>query len=93
MSGDTNATVDLRWEIWDSALGWRASGASKAVTPAADEIQPDGPIPAVLPTFALPFDDQAGQAALYAERTITSGGAQRTLRSGPVLVTLFEEAP
>ena len=45
-------------------------------------------------TVQLPSTTTAGQAVLYAARAVTrSDGAPITVRSNPLLVTLFEGAP
>jgi hypothetical protein len=45
-------------------------------------------------TVQLPSTTTAGQAVLYAARTVTRpDGAQTTMRSNPLLVTLFEGPP
>lgn len=91
VAGDSSATVTLRWTIWDLNAGWRETGQSKEVSPISVGIDPESGPPSMPPTMALPFKDRPGQAVLYAERQHTrqSNGARLTIRSNPLLVTLY----
>lgn len=91
VAGDPGATVTLRWSVWDTNLGWRNEGQVKNVNPISLGIDPDSGPPSLPPRVTLPFDDHPGQAVLYAERRFTreSNGAQMTVRSNPLLVTLY----
>lgn len=90
VAGDSAATVTLRWQIWDSVTGWHDHPATLAVQPVSSGIDPDGTIPATLSNFALPFNNHAGQAVLYAVRQYTrSDGAVVQVRSNPLLVSVF----
>lgn len=91
VAGDTASTVTLQWEIWDSTVGWRAHPATVDVSPISSAIDPESIPSSGLATLALPFNDHAGQAVLHASRTFTRGAtqAQETVRSNPLLVTLY----
>lgn len=94
---DEAVTVTLAWEKWTSTQGWqRQEGAIEApvTDPAIDPAEADD---AVTTSIELPFKEEekeTGQAVLYAERSYVraSDGQSVTLRSNPVLVTVFEEA-
>jgi hypothetical protein len=92
IAGANNADVKLRWEIWDRTGGWRASGApavdARATGPRLDPAQAGS---ATTTAIALPFNDHAGQAVLYAQRTFNraADGVPVTVRSNPLLVNLF----
>jgi hypothetical protein len=93
VAGETMSDVTLRWNAWTTDAGWREEGPTKDTKPVGEVMDPEGGPPegAVLPTMALPFTDQAGQAVLTATRTYTSGvdGAQRSVHSNQVLVVLY----
>jgi hypothetical protein len=93
IAGDPGSPVTLVWELWLSASGWQPAGtlATTATTLTLDPEQVDT---AVTQAIDHPFDNQAGQAVLYAQRTYTRGvdGQTMTVRSNPLLVTLVAEA-
>jgi hypothetical protein len=97
IAGKTDETVELHWEIWDKVQGWRASPKeAEEPNPFSERIDPEQP-PSEgelvnLPTVTLPFNDQAGQAVLYASRTyrLTGDSRDRVVRSNPLFITLFE---
>ena len=91
IAGAVGAPVTLTWEIWDPVAGWRRGGADQPATVGAVRLPDDGDTGV---TTQLPSTTTAGQAVLYAARAVTrSDGAQLTVRSNPLLVTLFEGAP
>ncbi|GAB3255232.1 Pvc16 family protein [Chitinimonas naiadis] len=95
VAGDPGASVQLRWEIWDSANGWVAQAPAPAFALQHRFIDPDHTPNPALPNITLPGHPyQAGQAVLYAERSYTraADGVVLTVRSNPVLVTLHEGA-
>jgi hypothetical protein len=91
VAGLNAVAVRLRWEIWDGQAGWRPGGAIVDTAATGPRLDPDQAASAVTTPVALPFDDHAGQAVLYAERTYNRGadGVQVTVRSNPLLVNLF----
>ena len=91
VAGDPAATVTLRWEVWDPSGGWRSEGATVDTTPLGPSLDPETPPAGGLAAIDLPFTDHQGQAVLYAERRYTpgAGGAQRTVRSNPLLVSFY----
>jgi hypothetical protein len=91
IAGAVGAPVTLTWEIWDPVAGWRRGGTDQPATVGVARLPDDG---ATGVTVQLPSTTTAGQAVLYAARAVTRGdGAQITVRSNPLLVTLFEGAP
>jgi hypothetical protein len=91
IAGAVGAAVILTWEIWDPVAGWRPGGIDQPATVGVTRLPDDGATGA---TVQLPSTTAAGQAVLYAARAVTrSDGAQITVRSNPLLVTLFEGAP
>lgn len=94
VAGVPGTQVVLRWEVWEPATGWMPQAASAPFAIADSRIDPDAVAGATLQATALPFTDRVGQMVLYAERNfIRFDGVTLTLRSNPVLVTLFEVAP
>lgn len=91
VAGLNGAAVRLRWEIWDAQDGWRAGGIDVDTAATGERLDPDQAAGAVTTPVALPFDDHAGQAVLYAERTFhrAADGVEITVRSNPLLVNLF----
>lgn len=94
VAGAAGAEARLRWETWDAATGGVAQPASAPFAIVDASITPDDIAGATLQPLALPFTNHAGQMALYAERDFTRfDGIELTLRSNPVLVTLYEAGP
>lgn len=91
VAGEDGAAVRLRWEIWDAQDGWRPGGADVDTTATGPRLDPDEAAAATTVAVVLPFDDHAGQAVLYGERTFNraADGVQVTVRSNPLLVNLF----
>ena len=94
IAGVADDEVHLRWETWDSESGWRSEEAGDAIVITDIRIDPDEVASATTTAVALPFDDRAGQMALYAERTYRRAvdGVEITVRSNPVLLTIYEAA-
>lgn len=91
IAGAVGAPVILSWEIWDPVAGWRPGGTDQPATVGVTRLPDDG---ATGVTVELPSTTTAGQAVLYAARAVTRrDGGQITVRSNPLLVTLFEGAP
>lgn len=93
--GEPGAEVTLRWDEWTAEAGWATSGAELAATAAVRSLDPEhlDEVPTV--AVPLPFVDHAGQAVLYAVRGYerASDGASLTVRSNPLLVTLYQVEP
>ncbi len=95
--GDSGGSVNLVWEVWDSAAGWRSAGVPVAATPFNEVIDPDN-IPAIAPPFPLtvvnpvviPGGTNAAQGVLYAMRTVAIPGRPTVeVRSNPLLLSLY----
>lgn len=101
IAGDTGDTVDLVWQAWRSS-GWEVVGAAQTESPATLDIDPEN-IPTGLPGFPvtapLPEALAPGVASLQlmltAERSFESypGGPTETVRSAPLLITLWRVLP
>lgn len=94
VAGEPGAEVALRWDVWDASAGWQPGLAGDPFAIANRRIDPAALGSAVLTEVELPFTDHAGQAVLYAEREFVraADGVALSVRSNPVLVTLFEAA-
>ena len=94
VAGKPAEQVDLVWETWSSATGWKRSDSSQSETIDTDTIDPDKFFDPFVPSLALAIDlpiQDKGQAALYAERAWSRpDGPAVTLRSNPLLVTVYE---
>lgn len=91
IAGAVGAAVTLTWEIWDPVAGWRHGGTDQPATVAVARLPDDG---ATGVAVQLPSTTTAGQAVLYAARAVPrSGGTPLTVRSNPLLVTLFRGTP
>ncbi len=97
LAGDSGSSVNLVWEIWDSA-GWRSTGASIAATPFNATIDPDNvptanpPFPmAVVNPVTIPPGEHAAQGLLYATRTVilVVGQPPIEVRSNPLLLSMY----
>ncbi|MCB1887879.1 MAG: DUF4255 domain-containing protein [Rhodocyclaceae bacterium] len=94
VAGDPGSQVSLRWERWDAATGWQADPPSPPFPVLDAAIDPDDVAGATLQAVTLPFVGQPGQMVLYAERSVQRfDGVTLTLRSNPVLVSLYTVAP
>lgn len=91
VAGKISEAVDLVWETWNHDDGtWQRSSVSLPHTIATDTIDPGNFNAALAADIDLPIGDK-GQATLYAERIWTRpDGASVTLRSNPLLVTVYE---
>lgn len=90
IAGKSSSEVDLIWETWDSTIGWKKFDTSQKETIETETIDPDNfsPDPAI--DINLPIKDK-GQATLYAERAWKRlDGSTVTVRSNPLLVTVYE---
>ena len=93
VAGDPAATVTLVWELWTSRTGWQRA-STQDVSPTTQTIDPDQTATASTVVFSPPFGGP-GQALLYAERTFAHPGTGQalTVRSNPLLVTLYAVSP
>lgn len=95
VAGQTGASVKLEWQVWQGERWSEAEGGDLVISSAA--IEPEA-IPVGLPGIDLPPLSLVGEARwqllLYAARSYQaySGGPSITLRSNPLLITLYREA-
>lgn len=96
VAGELNAPVVLVWEKWTSAQGWERRTPTGNAVVTTTIIDPGEVAQAVTTNFGLPFAaNETGQAVLFAERTYNRSVDNQpiTVRSNPVLVTVYEETP
>jgi hypothetical protein len=94
VAGRKGSAVTLVWEKWTSKQGWQRQSKTEDATAVTSAINPAETDSAVTFSIDLPFtEDEVGQAVLYAERTYTRvvDGHMITVRSNPVMVTIYEE--
>jgi hypothetical protein len=90
VAGMPSHQVELVWETWNPSTGWTKSGSSQNETIAIDTIDPENYDSGLAADIDLPIQDE-GQATLYAERAWERpDGSTVTLRSNPLLVTVYE---
>ncbi len=95
VAGRVDEAVTLAWEKWTHTQGWQRQAGTQAATATDPAIEPTKAREARTTSIALPFgDNETGQAVLYAERTYLRANDDQsiTIRSNPLLVTVFEEA-
>ncbi|MDM0030049.1 Pvc16 family protein [Variovorax saccharolyticus] len=92
VAGAPGAEVSLRWQVWSAAEGWLPAGAPDTFAVVDMAIDPDAVDNATTRPLELPFNDRSGQMLLTAQREVVRGsdGVAITLRSEPVLITVFE---
>lgn len=94
VAGKPSHQVEFVWESWNPTAGWEKSGSSQNETIETDTIDPDEFFDPFNPELALAIDlpiQDNGQATLYAERAWERpDGSTVTLRSNPLLVTVYE---
>ncbi len=96
IAGEPGSSVVLVWEKWTSTGGWERQSQTLNSTASTVIIDPDEAGEAVTADFELPFEaDETGQAVLFAERTCINpaDNSTVTVRSNPVLVTVYEDTP
>ena len=96
VAGRAGSAVSLRWSRWDRTRGWRDEPGTQDLTLDQVAIDPEHPPDAdTLPELTLPTRTQAGQLMLVAERQWVRAAdqARLTVRSDPVLVTLYAAGP
>ena len=91
LAGKPGENLALHWESWSATSGWQAAGPDSVALPSSRSIAPEAAASAVTEALALPFSDRVGQLLFYAERTYTraSDGAPLTVRSNPLLISLY----
>lgn len=90
VAGKASNQVELVWESWNPSTGWTKAGASQSETIDTDTIDPENLDTALAVDVDLPIADK-GQATLYAQRAwARPDGSTVTLRSNPLLVTVYE---
>ena len=95
VAGGVGEAVTLAWEKWTRTQGWQRQADTQTATATDPAIDPAKAGEAVSTSIDLPFEEnETGQAVLYAERTYlrASDGQSVTVRSNPLLVTVFDEA-
>jgi hypothetical protein len=92
VAGLPGAEVSLHWQVWSSVDGWVPAGAVDEFAVIDMVIDPDAVDSASTRSLALPFDDRTGQMLLTVQREFVrpADGVTLTLRSEPVLITVFE---
>jgi len=92
VAGAPGAAVSLRWQVWSAADGWSDAGDPVEFTIVDAALDPDAAAEATTLALTLPSRTRAGQMLLTAERSLlrAADGVRVTLRSEPVLITLFE---
>ncbi|MDX8391056.1 MAG: Pvc16 family protein [Mariprofundaceae bacterium] len=92
LAGKTGEDVQLMWDVWDSQAGWVSQDAG-SLTVVHDGIDPQNVIAVPDKTLDMPLES-AGQAVLYAVHSYTrlSDGADLTVRSNPILITVYEDS-
>jgi hypothetical protein len=93
IAGKAGETVRLRWQTWDAANGWQEQAPATSAVITSPTINPEAAANATALPLPLPFTDRVGQMLLHAERDYTrpADGAVVTLRSNPLLVSLYSE--
>lgn len=90
VAGKPSDQIELVWESWNPSTGWQKADASQTETLDTDSIDPEAYDPTLAVDIDLPIQDK-GQATLYAERAWQRpDGSTVTLRSNPLLVTVYE---
>jgi hypothetical protein len=95
VAGMVGEAVTLAWEKWTRMQGWQRQAGTQTAMATDPAIDPVKANEAATTSIDLPLEeDETGQAVLYAERSYlrASDGLSVTVRSNPVLVTVFEEA-
>ena len=91
VAGAPGADVSLRWDEWQSETGWKPTEAATEAQATTTTIDPERMDLVETTVVPLPLTDQAGQSVLYAIREYVrrSDGRTLTVRSNPLLVTLY----
>jgi len=92
VAGKPSESVHLVWDAWIPAKkGWERSGSPQHLAIQTVVIDPENVDMALTVVSDLPINT-TGQAALYAEREFKRpDGSTITLRSNPLLITIYEE--
>ena len=92
-AGKVGSTVSVDWEMWDKENGWQAvtPSAGESLSVQTEVVNPASPDMSMVQNITLPISAN-GQALLYAHRSWTrADGSNVTLRSNPLLVTVYGE--
>lgn len=93
VAGAPSSQVALVWETWDPSEGWSRSDKSQDETIETDTVDPEDFDSNLAADINLPLQDK-GQATLYAERAWERpDGSTVTIKSNPLLVTVYEAGP
>lgn len=94
VAGEPDATITLVWEEWTSQKGWQHVNETKETKANTLVIDPERIETAVTEEVNLPAGNNNYQAVLYAKRSYTRAvdGQELTVRSNPLLVTIYEGA-
>lgn len=92
VAGAPGTEVSLHWQVWSAADGWVPLGLPDEFAVVDMAIDPGAVGSATTHAIDLPFSDRTGQMLLTAQREMVraSDGVSVTLRSEPVLITVFE---
>ena len=94
LAGEPGAAITLVWEEWTSQKGWQHVNETKETTATTLVIDPERVETAVTEEVNLPAGNNNYQAVLYAKRSYTRAvdGQELTVRSNPLLVTIYKGA-
>lgn len=98
VAGEQDAEVELVWEIWEKAAGkgWQpapdnSSATAKVTTVVMDPGLTAQELAQLVATLVKVPLNQAGQATLYAQRTVVrANGSSGVIRSNPLLVSVIQ---
>ncbi len=95
VAGEPGSPVTLVWQRWTSEAGWQEVAETTQTTATTLTLDPQQAATALTVALTLPqaLRDEGGQGVLYAQRTWvrTNDGVPVTVRSNPLLVTVFGE--
>lgn len=95
VAGEPGAPLTLVWQRWTSAAGWQDVTETTQTTATTLTLDPEQVATAQTVAVSLPqaLYDEGGQGVLYAQRTWVriGDGVSVTVRSNPLLVTVFGE--
>lgn len=95
VAGEPGSPVTLVWQRWTSAVGWQEVAEPLQTTATSLVLDPEQVAAAQTVALALPqaLRDAGGQGVLCAQRTWVraADGVSVTVRSNPLLVTVFGE--
>ena len=94
LAGEPGAAITLVWEEWTSQKGWQHVNETKETTATTLVIDPERVETAITEEVNLPAGNNNYQTVLYAKRSYTRAvdGQELTVRSNPLLVTIYKGA-